>query len=161
MADGPGPLTRRGSSLRLQRRQSGTPYGRKSSSTGLTAYFDGSTKLGFGAEEEDAVPELRASSRTQTIAGKALSAISFSRQRKDKGVQEISIYKPSADDVLGITFEVPEVRISTRAALALLCTLQPMLARLPNFPWWRELPCCCVRTHRSRESSSLTSMLVI
>jgi len=80
----------------------------KSGETGLTAYM-GATELSFSedVDDEDDVAELSAPPpRSKTFAGKALSAISFSRGGK-AGRQEVSLMKPNQDDILGITFEVP------------------------------------------------------
>ena len=134
MADqGPGPSPRRGSSLRALRRQQSTPYGNRNSgssgSTGLTDYFGNSTKLSFeegpAAEGQAPPPPLLSSARgKQTIAGKALGAISFVRGGKDKEPQEVSIWKPNVDDVLGITFEVPEVLTACIHTRICICYFQ-------------------------------------
>ena len=108
----PDRISRRGSSQRSLRRQASAPYGPKragGSSTGLTEYVE-DARISFDDDDSD----LRSSSRTSTMAGKAAgvgkaalsAAISFGRGTKT-GPQEISIWKPNEEDVLGITFEVP------------------------------------------------------
>ena len=106
-------MTRRQSSGSARRSSSG-PYARPApaaGSTGLTAYMaDSGLGNSFEDEEDDdQVPEMKPKQRTG-LAAKALGAISF---RKGKaaaptGPQEVSIFKPSLDSILGITFEVPE-----------------------------------------------------
>ena len=119
MSSGP---QRRGSS-RLERRKSSGPYSR-SGSTGLTSYLQGSVSFSDEAaamEADDAVGELKPARAKGSLASKALSAISFGRGSKAPapaptlassslrvdGTMELSLFKPKADDILGITFEVP------------------------------------------------------
>ena len=127
---GPGPMTRRRSSS-ASARASAAPYVKRSSSsserasasssTGLTAY---TANIGLGFDEDDDDQEAsEGSSRARTgLAGKAISAaMSFRPGARPGGKAkkaatpdgpprpvEVVVWKPNADDKLGLTFEVPE-----------------------------------------------------
>lgn len=133
--DGPGKAAR--SSGRASRRSSAGPYSGRSSSrgsTGLTKYLGESSLEWEGGEKEE---DARASGRTRSLGqkvagvfkGKAKAkpaddgemdvepgrststfgrALSSFRPGKVPQPKEIDLWKPNADDVLGITFEVPE-----------------------------------------------------
>ena len=99
---GPGPLSRRGSLQRAQRREAKNPYGGKPGSAGLT---DSGVDGGF---DEEVVAAGSVKRTMSTFRKAALSAISLSHGNKTAGPQEITLWKDKANDVLGITFDVPE-----------------------------------------------------
>ena len=115
-------MTRRASSGRDTRKTAAAPYGRKqpaAGSTGLTSYM-GASNLGFEDEEADEVPELKPQAKAHRgLASKALGAISF-RKGKAAGSSSsastapppvpitVEVFKPSENDVMGITFEMPQ-----------------------------------------------------
>ena len=99
---GPGPLSRRGSLQRAQRREAKSPYGGKPESTGLT---DSGVDGGF---DEEVVAAGSVKRTMSTFRKAALSAISLSHGNKTASPQEITLWKDKANDVLGITFDVPE-----------------------------------------------------
>ena len=100
--NGPGPLSRRGSLQRAQRREAKSPYGGKPGSAGLT---DSGVDGGF---DEEVVAAGSVKRTMSTFRKAALSAISLSHGNKAAGPQEITLWKDKANDVLGITFDVPE-----------------------------------------------------
>ena len=69
----------------------------------------GNVGVGFDDEEADALGELPQESARGRMS-KALGAISFRKGKaagSSAGTMEVSIVKPNLDDILGITFEVP------------------------------------------------------
>ena len=115
-------MARRRSS-RMSARASAAPYARRGSSaaddlgagsTGLTAYVAGSS-LSFNEEEGDEAPSELNSARGTSARGGGLtgaisSALSFRPGKataKHGAPMELTLFKPNADDTLGVTFEVP------------------------------------------------------